>query len=168
MAYHQLILSFSQKKLLYLPKVGVASATRHPAYSSRTYSNDIGVWILYYLRIHTCVCHLFVLSTQTLSADFYWRSTNNLKKVIKLSKPVVFNQGIQPICLPSLAPSLVNATVSGILLREWVVNSLKNEGGNGFIDISNIYHTFNWSILQSVGHAMFIAGWGAVRFLVCI
>jgi len=69
-------------------EVGVASATRHPAYSSRTYSNDIGV--------------------------------------IKLSKPVVFNQGIQPICLPSLAPSLVNAT--------------------------------------SVGHAMFIAGWGAVRF----
>ena len=110
------------------PKVGVASATRHPAYSSRTYSNDIGVWILYYLRIHTCVCHLFVLSIQILSADFYWRSTNNLKQVIRLSRPVVFNQGIQPICLPSLAPSLVNATVSGIMLREWTVNKLKNEG----------------------------------------
>jgi len=69
-------------------EVEVAKATRHPAYSGRTYSNDIAV--------------------------------------IKLSRPTMFNAAVQPLCLPSLAPSLVNTT--------------------------------------SEGNAMFIAGWGAVRF----
>jgi len=69
-------------------EIEVGESTRHPAYSGRTYSNDIAV--------------------------------------IKLSRPALFNSHVQPLCLPSLAPSLLNTT--------------------------------------SEGNAMFIAGWGAVRF----
>jgi len=69
-------------------EVEVGEAIKHPAYSARTYSNDIAV--------------------------------------IKLSRQALFNTNVQPLCLPSLAPSLVNTT--------------------------------------SEGNAMFIAGWGAVRF----
>jgi len=69
-------------------EVEVGEAARHPAYSGRTYSNDIAV--------------------------------------VKLSRPALFNSHVQPLCLPSLAPSLLNTT--------------------------------------SEGNAMFIAGWGAVRF----
>ena len=51
----------------------------------------------------------------------FWRKSggggdayHGMPQVIKLSRPTLFNSAVQPLCLPSLAPSLVNTTVSNL------------------------------------------------------
>ena len=127
MAYYQLVLSFSQKtwKLIFDQRLGSplqrAIRLTAPELIAMTLGYEFCIIFVYTHAFVICLyCgHKF---SELIFID------EALIKVIKLSKPVVFNHGIQPICLPSLAPSLVNATVSGIMLREWTVNKLKNEG----------------------------------------
>ena len=41
-----------------------------------------------------------------------WKAWGHDDQVVKLSRPALFNSHVQPLCLPSLAPSLLNTTVS--------------------------------------------------------
>ena len=118
MAYHQLVLSFSQKTwtLIFDQRLGSPLQRDIRVSAPELIAMTLGYeFCIIFVFTHAFVICLYCRHklSQLIFID------EALIKVIKLSRPVVFNQGIQPICLPSLAPSLVNATVSGIMLREW-------------------------------------------------